>query len=241
MSDTTYQQAYRRQMRDIIITKAAMRHHILQNPVILAALNRYIASLRLDARVKNGFISDIDALVEFEHAIHRFAIALHTELNRRWVTEKLDQKIDPNDLTHPISMQNALNNPLHFINRETEALAAIIAESFTVEAMQNEAQFTTELSIQQTQPSASQSDESIATHIHAAEKTATLVDAITVFDEKGAKAAQEFIAKAFHNETGIKTDFMKDEPHETVHNIFEKVLKPKLDTFSKEDEDKRKG
>ena len=228
---------FRGAAHDLIIAKALMRHAILNNPAVLVALNRYVASLCLPARVATGQLTDTEALIAFEKAIHSFARKLHTELNQRWAKQNIDQT----DLSVPTNMQNALNNPLSIASILMVDAAVAIQSAIRDETYQNEQQYMqdTQNNEQDTQNNEQASQQaSVTPDSNEAEKAALLVGAVTLFDEKGADAAKGQIESAFFKETGIKTEFHIEEPQEEVSSILQHVLKPEFKDFQNDDKDK---
>ena len=228
---TRRRHSFRSAGQDAIIAKALMRHALLNNPTTLVALNRYIASLCLKGRIATGQLSETEALIEFERAIHLFARKMHTELNKRWAQDNIDQT----DLSIPINMQNALNNPLSTACTLMIDTAAAIESAVINESYQNE-----QVNAQTLQNSNQTADasEPKETEKNEIEKTATLIGAVTLFDEKGADAAKDKIESAFFKETGIKTEFHKEGPEEEFHSILQKVLKPEFRDYQNNDKDK---
>ncbi|MDP1574455.1 MAG: hypothetical protein Q8L78_05945 [Coxiellaceae bacterium] len=230
---------FRSAAHNLIAANALMRHALLKNPAILAALNRYIASLCLQGRIATGQLSETQALIEFEKAIHTFTRKIHTELNKRSVATNIDQT----DLSNPLNMQNALNNPLSYASQLMNNTAAAIESAIIDESYQNEQAY-----LQQNVQSDEQTSQQVTTPAESNEhdtgtavaKTALLVGAISLFDEKGADAARDKIESAFFKETGIKTAFSKEGPEEEAHTILQKVLKPEFKDFQNHD-DKNKG
>lgn len=224
--------SFRSHGQNMIVAKALMRHAILNNPQTIATLNYYLKSLHLAQRVNTGKLSEVEALIEFEKAIHNFARRLHTELNKQWTNKALDQT----DLSIPINMETALNNPYSVTSQMANDAVIAIEEAITNEIMLNadamEQNIENEQAIENTEHATPEETNS-------SDKTQTFIDAVTLFDEKGADAAKDKIESAFFKETGIKTEFHKEETAD-VHSILEKVLKPEFKDFMKDD-DKTRG
>jgi len=227
---------FRSAARDLIVAKALMRNAILKDPAILAALNRYIASLCLEGRIQTGQLSETQALIEFEKAIHFFTRRIHTELNTRSTVKNIDQT----DLSIPINMQNALNNPLSVANILMVDTAATVQDTIINQAYENEQLYMQEMqnNEQAAQQAAITPEPTDNEETDDIEKTAALIGAVTLFDEKGPDAAKDVIESAFFKETGVKTEFHNEEPTEEVSSLLQKVLKPEFKDYQNNDKDK---
>src|SRR3990167_2036508 len=95
---------------------------LMNRPDMRAALNRYIASLNLQGQINAGKITEKQALELFARAIQQFSYTISKEINARFTPQLIDQ----NNLSNPLNMEQAINNPNSFVNIQINDTAASI-------------------------------------------------------------------------------------------------------------------
>lgn len=94
--------------KKIELTNIKYLERVLMNrPDMRAALNRYIDSLNLQGQINARKITEEQAVALFERAIHQFSYEISKQINQRFTPPFIDQ----HDLSNPINMERALNNP----------------------------------------------------------------------------------------------------------------------------------
>lgn len=107
---------------------------LMNRPDMRAALNRYIASLNLQGQINAGKITEKQALELFARAIQQFSYTISKEINARFTPQLIDQ----NNLSNPLNMEQAINNPNSFVNIQINDTAASIILAINEEAVENE-------------------------------------------------------------------------------------------------------
>lgn len=107
---------------------------LMSQPNIRAALNRYVASLDLQGRINRGAITEQQALQLFRKAIQDFSYKVNQKINQRFTP----QFINENDLTNPLNMARAINNPNSLASIQWNDTIDSIIFALDEEASENE-------------------------------------------------------------------------------------------------------
>lgn len=219
-------QAFRSNTQALIIAKALMRDKILQLPYIMRMLNRYLASFNLSARVASGELSPNEALIIFERAIHTFARKLHYELDKQWMIRQPDL----NDLSNPLNVELALQNPNSIASQIMNDTAIAIRNAINEETFQNEQTYLQNLQNEEEENNNNNIIESSEINTTLENKNASAqhsdIKAIIIFDEKGGILARNAIESAFFERTNIHTEFHDVADKVVEVSLLEKILKP---------------
>lgn len=107
---------------------------LMNRPDMRAALNRYITSLDLQGQINRNAITEQQALQLFRKAILDFSYQLNQKINERFTPEFIDE----NDLTNPLNMTQAINNPNSLASIQFDDIADSIILTLNEEAAINE-------------------------------------------------------------------------------------------------------
>lgn len=227
---------FRKKTKDAIAARALMRNNIVATPAVINSLNRYLRSLNLQARVNSGAMTNTEALIEFEKAVHFFARKLHTFMDNK--ITRAPKELDQTDLSNPVNMQIALQNPLSYASQLMNDTAQEIINAMNIEAATNE-----QIMLQNAETTTpTETETPVSEEKESQNHESELIASILLFDESGPNAAKEAIESAFFKETGIKTDFhaAKEAEEDSVdHHASQKILKPEFKDYHTEDDEKK--
>lgn len=202
---------------------------LMNQPNLRAALNRYISSLNLQGQINRGAITEQQASELFKRAIQQFSYALSKEINQRFTPQFF---IDNNDLTNPLNMAQALNNPNSLASILMNDTADAIMIAINAEANENEQVQYQQQTADQPETQAQEIPTPVPTPAPTShEKEELLVAAVlgaSLGKEAIEHAVEKYIGKEFKNKLG---PFLK-EPTETKSIFDIPTLKPKPPTPS---------
>ncbi len=205
---------------------------LMSRPDIRAALNRYIASLDLQGQINRRTITEEQAAALFRKAIQNFSYQLNKQINQRFTP----QFIDDNDLTNPLNMERAINNPnslasIQWNDTADSIIFSINAEAAENEDAQNQQQMINQQTIQEETPTQDAPTPRPQPPSHEKEEllvTATL--GITLGKDEIEHVFEKYIGKDLKNELG---KFKEPKELENELNEFKSPFN-KIPTFKPE-------
>ncbi len=182
---------------------------LMNRPDMRAALNRYVASLDLQGQINRGAITDQQAAYLFRKAILDFSYTMNKAINQL-IQHKSPDQPDLNDLTNPLNMVQALNNPdslasIQFNDTATSIIFTTNEEADANEQAQNQQQMINQQDIQEntlTQDAPMQAPTPEPTS-HAKEALlVTAVLGVTLGKDEIEHAFEKYIGKDLKDELG---------------------------------------
>jgi hypothetical protein len=197
---------------------------IMSRPDVRAALGRYITSLNLQAQINAGKITEKQALELFNRAIQQFSYAISRQINAHFTPQLIDQ----NDLSNPLNMEQALNNPNSLASIQMNDTAYSIMLTINEETTENEqAQYQIQMTDQQTTEEEVQAPDA-PTPIPTPEPASHEKEALLVGAVLGASLEKGAIEHTFEQYIGkdLKNAFQALEEPSEIKSPFE-ILAPK--------------
>lgn len=220
-------QSWRKSGSTALDTHKKFRDALLNKPEVKIALARYINSLNLQGQIDKGIITENQALALFDKAIKNFTRQLHDGINDSLSKLRSHSALDQTDLSNPLNMQTALNNPNSLASMQMDDLVAAQV-TMVSEQIQNEGN-------NQMQPQV----QHIAGELG---KTAIIVGALKAIDDLDHTASKKIVEDAFHEITDKKGGSFEhlEKEMEEKENKFQKEFAPKF-TPPKDFMEKEKG
>lgn len=202
---------------------------LMNKPVMRATLNRYIASLDLQGQINRGTLTEQQAFKLFDKAIRDFSYLLNREINRCFANADNKKLLDQTDLSNPLNIQSALNNPDSIASQLMNDTVAAIVAACDEEMIENEQTNQQQLTAQQTAQEETANQATFAptpkpTPQDSKEKEELLVGAVL-----GLTAGKEILEHTFEKCVGKKLEekIGLSEEKENKSPFEIPVLKPK--------------
>ena len=215
-----------------LISIKQLERILMSRPDIRAALNRYITSLDLQGQINRGVITEQQALQLFRKAIQDFSYQLSEKMNQRFTP----QFIDENDLTNPLNIEQAINNPnslasIQWNDTVTSIIFTINEEADINEQAQNQQQMMNQQDIQEdtlTQDAPTQAPTPETTSHAKEELLITAVLGVTLGKDEIEHVFEKYIGKDLKKEMGKfkEPKALEDELHEIKSPFKIPTLKP---------------
>lgn len=214
MPITRERQSWRKPESNMAHSQKIFRDKIFDDPRMRMALGHYINSLDLQGQINKNGLSETDASKLFDHAVQNFMRNVHTKITARINPPPSDL----NDLTIPINMENALNNPDSWISIQMDELIAVLTSELDMQATQIKQVEQEESDQMQRQPRSNTEDD--------LEKGAVVVTALKSLEDDSPEVSAGKMAAAFEACTGNKVDFKNLDDENNEQSLF-KAPSPK--------------
>lgn len=243
-SQIIQQHAFRQPENNSAASQKAFRSAVLADPRLQLALARYINSLNLQGQINNG-LDPNHALKLMHNAATDFVQHIHSEIDKIFVKNKLDQT----DLSNPLNMQMALNNPNSYANQMLVSSGAMLGgiqdpAAIAYDEMVNlVAQLTAEIeeatqnNLQQQamdeaseEQATTEAEEEAQPQSNEVEEGTAIAAALETVDDMDVTKGEKMLEDIFHKVTGQEKgsfEEIKDEAQSLVDEVT-KNLSPTL-------------